>query len=83
MQDYDEIVAKVTTVLAAAMPPDGPTVTKDLNLVDDLGLDSMKVLEILEALEDSFDISIPMNVMPEVRTPSDLATEIQKILGKK
>ena len=54
---------------------------KGLDLVNDLGLDSVKVMEILETLEDSFDISIPINILPGVRTVKELAAEIQNLAG--
>jgi acyl carrier protein len=47
--------------------------------VAELGLDSLKVMKIIENVEDSFDISIPLNILPEVRTVKDLVVQIQKI----
>jgi len=80
MMEHDDVLQKILEILAGALPEGGPEIKADLDLIDDLGLDSMKVLEILESLEDSFDISIPMNVMPGVRTANDLAAELQKII---
>ena len=45
-------------------------------LVEGLGLDSFKVLDLLLEVEDEFDISVPMNVLTEVRTVEDLAKKI-------
>ena len=45
----------------------------------DLELDSVKVMELMMELEDHFDISIPLNSLPNVNTVSDLATEIEKL----
>lgn len=61
--------------------PDGVDINSDTELVADLGLDSLKVMRILENLEDDFDISIPINIIPEVRTVEDLAMAIQKLCG--
>ncbi|SHO51856.1 phosphopantetheine-binding protein [Desulfopila aestuarii] len=80
MKEHDDVLQKILEILAVTLPEGGPEIKADLDLIDDLGLDSMKVLEILESLEDSFDISIPMNVMPGVRTANDLARELQKII---
>lgn len=79
MPEHNEVMEKLREILSAAVTEDAPAVTGESDLINDLGLDSMKVLEIMEALEDSFDISIPMNIMPEVRTVNDLAVEIQKL----
>ncbi|MCK4425431.1 MAG: acyl carrier protein, partial [Deltaproteobacteria bacterium] len=50
------------------------------DLVADLGLDSMAVMELLAAIEDRFDISIPLNILPDVRTLKDLALQIQQLM---
>ncbi len=81
MSEHDEVLQKILDILSQMLPEGGPSASADLDLVNDLGLDSMKVLEILEAVEDSFDISIPINIMPDVRTVNDLAVEIVKITG--
>jgi acyl carrier protein len=65
--------------LKPKLPKGAPEVTAELDLVNDLGLDSLKVMEILENLEDTFDISIPINILPGIRTVEDLVVEIKKI----
>ena len=54
---------------------------EDTDLVADLGLDSLKVMKILESVEDRFDISIPLNVLPDARTVKDFALQIQNLNG--
>ena len=54
----------------------------DLRWVTDLGLDSLKVMKILETVEDNFDISIPLNILPDVRTVEDFVLQIQKLNGE-
>ena len=49
------------------------------HLMRDLELDSVKVMELMMELEDHFDISIPLNTLPDVNTVSDLAAEIEKL----
>ena len=61
------------------MVPEGLAVTAETDLVVDMGLDSLKVMGILENLEDDFDISIPINILPDVRTVKDLVLQIQKL----
>lgn len=50
----------------------GSVIKSDSDLVNDLGIDSIKVLELLERLEDKFDISIPINMLLDVKTPAQL-----------
>ncbi|PHS21713.1 MAG: acyl carrier protein [Robiginitomaculum sp.] len=48
----------------------------DTNITRDLGLDSLAIMDFIFDLEDSFDISIPMERIAEVQTLSDLAKSI-------
>jgi len=79
MPTNEDILQQVLDILKPIVPKSVPEVTADLDLVNDLGLDSLKVMEILENLEDTFDISIPINILPEIRTVEDLVVEIQKL----
>lgn len=81
MPTKEEVLQQILAIIKPMVPADGPAVSADLDLVNDLGLDSIKVMEILETLEDSFDISIPINILPSVRTVKDLAFEIQNLTG--
>ena len=81
MTTTDEVLQQILEIVKPMAPKDGPPVTEDLDLINDLGLDSIKVMEILETLEDGFDISIPINILPGVRTVKDLAVEIQNLTG--
>jgi acyl carrier protein len=81
MPTKQEVLQQILEIIKPMAPENGPPVTADLDLVNDLGLDSIKVMEILEILEDSFDISIPINILPGVRTVEDLAYEIQNLTG--
>jgi acyl carrier protein len=55
----------------------------DLNestgLVSDMGLSSLEVMELIEQVEDHFDISIPLNILPDVNTVGDLAHRVQEL----
>lgn len=81
MVTQKEVLQQILETLKPMVPEDGPQVTAELDLVNDLGLDSIKVMEILETLEDSFDISIPINILPGIRTVKDLADEIENLTG--
>jgi acyl carrier protein len=51
-------------------------------LVSDLEFDSLKVMSLVERVEDRFDLSIPLNILPDVRTVRDFTVQLQKLLGK-
>jgi len=80
MQTYETILQALNEILQPFVPQ-GQTANEDTDLVADLGLDSLKVMKILESVEDRYDISIPLNVLPDVRTVKDFALQIQKLYG--
>ncbi|HAH9046215.1 TPA: acyl carrier protein [Escherichia coli] len=50
----------------------GVEIKSDSDLVNDLSLESIKVMDLLMMLEDRFDISIPINILLDVKTPAQL-----------
>ena len=54
-------------------------VTADTALVADMGLSSLEVMEFIETIEDHYDISIPLNILPDVNTLGDLAKELESL----
>ena len=49
---------KIRDVLAKQFELDPETITRDTNLIDDLGADSLDVVELIMNIEDEFGISI-------------------------
>jgi acyl carrier protein len=81
MQDYQDLVLKLCDLLKPFNKEDRE-LTEDTDLVADLGLDSLKVVELLVTVEDTFDISIPLNILPQVRTIKDFAEQLQHLLSE-
>jgi len=54
----------------------------DSDLVDELGLESIRVMDLLMMLEDRFDIPIPINILLDVRTPVQLRDALLPFLEK-
>ena len=78
MQLNEKIIKEVTGILSTLVPQ-GQQVNVETDMVADLGLDSLKVMKLVETVEDSFDISIPLNILPDVRTVGDFVQQIQKL----
>jgi acyl carrier protein len=78
MQPNGKIIKEVIEILRPLVP-EGQQINAETDLVADLGLDSLKVMKLLETVEDSFDISVPLNILPEVRTVGDFVLQIEKI----
>ncbi|KPJ99201.1 MAG: acyl carrier protein [Desulfobacterales bacterium SG8_35] len=79
MPTNEQIAQQILDMLKPLVPKAGPKLTADLDLINDLNLDSLKVMEVLEKLEDTYDVSIPINILPGIRTVEDLVREIQKL----
>lgn len=58
---------------------EGETLSESTELVADLGLDSLKIMELMLEIEDRFDISIPLNRLPDIRTIRDLAETVASL----
>jgi len=52
--------------------------SEQTDLAGDVSLTSLQVMELIEMLEDELDISIPLNILPDVRTIGDLARKISE-----
>jgi acyl carrier protein len=61
--------------------PIEPALSSDL--VADLGFDSLQVLEVVAELEDTFDISIPLNDMPATRTVAQVVAQVAALVEQR
>ncbi len=78
MFEYPQILAVLTTELST-FTKGRFEIGEDTNLVGELGLDSLQVMDLLLNVEDRFDISIPVSILPDVRTVRDLALQIANL----
>ena len=80
--NHQEIVAQLVEILTPLAEGRVPVIGEDTELTGELALDSLKVMDLVLAVEDRFDISIPINALADVRTVGDLASTIRKDMGK-
>ena len=48
----------------------------------DLELDSLAVMDMLAAIEDHFDVTVPLNILPDLETVGQVAQAIKDILDE-
>ena len=82
MQNSEALQTQLYQILKPFVPA-GFKLETETDLVADLDLDSMKVMDIVADVEDTFDIAVPLNILPEVRTVSDFVGQIQKLLKER
>jgi len=56
----------------------GAEITMDSALVDDLGISSLDVINIISAFEDEYEIEIPDRVIPTLRTVRDIVEYLEE-----
>ena len=77
-EDYAARLKQLVNQLAE----EGTSVEVDSDLVDDVGLSSIEIMELIEQLEDAYDISFPLNDLAEIRTINDMVKELERLVDK-
>jgi acyl carrier protein len=72
---------KISTALGEYLKRDPATINVSHHLRDDLGLDSMAVIELLYRIEEAFDIQIPDQDLVGLTTVGHVITYVDKRLG--
>ncbi len=62
------IEERVINIVAESLATDKEKITRSSHFVNDLGADSLDLAELVMAVEDEFDISIPEEVASEIQT---------------
>ena len=70
---------KVKSVLAQQFELDPESRTMDTNLIDDLGADSLDVVELIMSLEDEFGIAISDNDAAQLYTVGRIVDYLEKL----
>jgi acyl carrier protein len=80
MQDYQSILKKIYELMDPLVE-EGIGIQEETDFVIDLGFDSLKVMKLVEQVEDHYDISIPLNILPDVRTIKDFVLQLEKLVA--
>ena len=78
MPDYNDFLSRIYEILKP-FAKHGRILNADSELVTELGLSSLKIMELIAQIEDHFDISVPLNILPDIRTIRDLALQLEKL----
>ncbi|MBQ3221380.1 MAG: acyl carrier protein [Clostridia bacterium] len=74
------MLEKIQAMLAEALNLPLEKVTPDAKIVEDLGADSLDVVELLSRLEDEYGVMIPDEEVENLVTVADVAAEIEKLI---
>lgn len=79
--DRTEITAKLTKVLVEELGLDADKINDDARFEEDLDVDSLGVVELLMALEDVFEVSIPDEEAESIQTVGQAIDLVQAKLS--
>jgi acyl carrier protein len=78
MSDSVALAEKVRGLMAEQLGVDLAEMTPEANILDDLGADSLDVVELVMALEDAFDLEVPDEDAEAMRTVGDVEAYVLK-----
>lgn len=71
------VFEKVKEILCQQLDVEEDKVTMEASISDDLGADSLDVVDMLMSLEDEFDVEIPDEEIENIKTVGDLVHYIE------
>ena len=74
----EEILEKVTGIIVEQLGVTEASVTMEASFIDDLGADSLDIVELVMAIEEEFDIEIPDSDAEKVVTVGDVVDYIKE-----
>ncbi len=72
-----DVLERVKKIVVENLEVDGDKVVESASFIDDLGADSLDLVELVMAFEEEFDIEIPDDVQESIRTVNDAVTHIK------
>jgi len=76
------VTAKIIQALASYLKRDPASITEAHHLRDDLGLDSVAIIELLFEIEERFKLQIPDQDLPGLSTVGTVAAYVQRRLAE-
>lgn len=71
------VLEKIKVILAEQFDVEEDSLKNETDLQDDLGADSLDVVDLLMSIEDEFEIEIPDEEIENIRTVGDLVSYIE------
>jgi len=72
---------KLIDIIADQLSVDKAKVVPAASFVDDLGADSLDLVELIMAMEEAFDIEIADDVAEKITTVKDAIEHVKKVAG--
>ena len=76
------IFQKLREILADQLGIDENDITPETNIIEDLGADSLDVVELIATMEDEFDIIVTDERIRELYTVGEVAEFMETLINK-
>jgi len=80
--DRSEIATRIVEIVAEKMDKPKEEIGEDKSIINDLGADSLDVVELMMDMEDEFDLSIPEEEAQKLDTVGDAIKYVYEHAGK-
>ena len=74
------VFEKVREILCEQLDIEADEITLDTDLINDLGADSLDLVDVVMSLEDEFDKEIPDEDVEKIKTVGDIVSYIENSL---
>ena len=71
------VFEKIKAILAEQFDVEEDKITPETNIAEDLGADSLDVVDLLMSIEDEFEIEIPDGEVENIKTVGELVSYIE------
>ena len=71
------VLEKIKAILSGQFGVEEDSITPETNLADDLGADSLDVVDLLMSIEDEFEVEIPDSEVENIKTVGALVEYIE------
>ena len=71
------VLQKVKAILAEQFDVEEDKITADTDLQEDLGADSLDVVDLLMSIEDEFEVEVPDEEIENIKTVGSLVSYIE------
>jgi acyl carrier protein len=76
MNELSTAIETLGSLLREVLAEPPATLDPDSDMIDELGLSSVDVMELISLVEDTWDIAFPLNDLASIRTMHQLAERI-------
>jgi acyl carrier protein len=76
-----DVEAKIKSIIVDQLGVEADSVKPEASFIEDLGADSLDIVELVMTMEEEFDLTIPDEDAESMKTVKDVISYVKKKLG--